>query len=82
METNPFNEFINMIRQEVAREIKPSFYIAKVVNTSPISIAFEGIELSSFYINSSLSDSLAAGDSVVVLREGDNFVVSEKVLKI
>lgn len=71
-----------MIRKEVANLSKPSFFIGKITNINPISVSFEGIELDSFYINSSLSNSLNVGDTVIVLREGDTFVVSEKVIKI
>lgn len=82
MNMNPFNELLDIIRKEVAKLIKPSFFIGKITNTSPISVAFEGIELSSFYINSSLSGGLSVGDTVIVLRDNDVFVVSEKVISI
>lgn len=81
MVTDPFNEFLDIIRKEVAKLIKPSFYIAKVINTSPITVSFEGVPLDSFYINSSLTSSLSTGDTVIILREGDNFVLSEKVVR-
>lgn len=81
MNTNPFNELLDIIRKEVAKVIKPSFYIAKVINTSPITVSFEGIPLDSFYINSNLTSNLSVGDEVIVLRDGDTFVVSEKVIR-
>ena len=82
MNTNPFNELIVMIRKEVAKLIKPSFYVGKITNINPLTVCFEGIELDSFYINSSLSNSLYIGDTVIVLRDNDTFVVSEKVINI
>lgn len=71
-----------MIRKEMAKLIKPSLFIGKITNINPISVSFEGIELDSFYINSSLSNSLYVGDTVIVLRDNDVFVVSERVIKI
>lgn len=96
MEKNPFNEFLTIIRQEVQKAIKPQL-ITGIVKSSPPDIIIEtnGIPLDKDnleidkglldrhnLINNNYENKLNVGDKVVLLRQGDLFLVLNKVVKL
>ncbi len=96
MEKNPFNEFLTIIRQEVQKAIKPQLITGIVKSSLPdIIIETNGIPLDKDnleidkglldrhnLINNNYENKLNVGDKVVLLRQGDLFLVLNKVVKL
>lgn len=97
MEKNPFNELISIIREEALNAYKSPIMTGIITSTFPnIKIKTNGIELDSddleiskdlldrhnLDVNNKYLDKLIAGDKVVLLRQGDLFLVLNKVVKL
>ena len=96
MEKNPFNAFLTIIRQEVQKAIKPQLITGIVKSSLPdIIIETNGIPLDKDnleidkglldrhnLINNNYENKLNVGDKVVLLRQGDLFLVLNKVVKL
>lgn len=96
MEKNPFNEFLTIIREEVQKAIKPQLITGIVKSSLPdIIIETNGIHLDKDnleidkslldrhnLINNNYENKLNVGDKVVLLRQGDLFLVLNKVVKL
>lgn len=96
MEKNPFNELLSIIRDEVQKAIKPQLITGIVKSPLPnLKIETNGIPLyrnnleidkglldRHNLINNNYEDKLNVGDKVVLLRQGDLFLVLNKVVKL
>lgn len=96
MDKNPFNEFLTIIREEVQKAIKPQLITGIVKSSLPdIIIETNGIPLDKDnleidkglldrhnLINNNYENKLNVGDKVVLLRQGDLFLVLNKVVKL
>ena len=101
---SPFNNLIDMFREEGKFYNEPSFYFAKVTSESPnLKVMINNMELdknnllidkslldrhnysitcSEGNINHNLKDKLSIGDKVVMLRDGNKFIIMSKVVRI
>ncbi len=96
MEKNPFNEFLTIIREEVQKAIKPQLItgIVKsslpdiIIETNGITLDKDNLEIDKGLldrhnlINNNYENKLNVGDKVVLLRQGDLFLVLNKVVKL
>lgn len=96
MEKNPFNELLTIIREEVKNAIKPQLITGIVKSPLPkLEIETNGIYLDKNnleidkclldrhnLINNNYEDKLNVGDKVVLLRQGDLFLILNKVVKL
>lgn len=76
---NPFNEFYSLIANAGGQE-KRVFYIGIVDSLAPFKISFMGIQLSKFFYNTQLSCN--AGDRVLILNDGQQFIVLCKLSEV
>ena len=101
---SPFNNLIDMFREEGKFYNEPSFYFAKVTSDLPnLKVMLNDMELnknnllidkslldrhnysitcSEGNINHNLKDKLSIGDKVVMLRDGNKFIIMSKVVRI
>ena len=101
---SPFNNLIDMFREEGKFYNEPSFYFAKVTSELPnLKVMINNMELdknnllidkslldrhnysitcSEGNINHNLKDKLSIGDKVVMLRDGNKFIIMSKVVRI
>jgi hypothetical protein len=101
---SPFNNLIDMFREEGKFYNEPSFYFAKVTSELPnLKVMLNDMELnknnllidkslldrhnysitcSEGNINHNLKDKLSIGDKVVMLRDGNKFIIMSKVVRI
>ena len=101
---SPFNNLIDMFREEGKFYNEPSFYFAKVTSELPnLKVMIIDMELdknnllidkslldrhnysitcSEGNINHNLKDKLSIGDKVVMLRDGNKFIIMSKVVRI
>lgn len=96
MEKNPFNELLSIIREEVKNSIKPQLITGIVKSQLPnLEIETNGIYLDRHnleidkglldrhnLVNDNYEDKINVGDKVVLLRQGDLFLVLNKVVKL
>ena len=101
---SPFNNLIDMFREEGKFYNEPSFYFAKVTSElTNLKVIINNMELdknnllidkslldrhnysitcSEGNINHNLKDKLSIGDKVVMLRDGNKFIIMSKVVRI
>lgn len=91
---DPYNAFIDLIIEKIKLTIEPSFFYAKVTNKLPdIKIKLNDIELDkdsllindlllNRYIENSEVYPLDIGDTVIVFRSGEKFIINSKVVSI
>jgi hypothetical protein len=87
MERDAFNQLIGIFRDEGRFYNEPSFFIGKVINSLPnLKVVTNGIELdrSDLKIDKFVldSNSLFNGDSVVLLKNENSFIIISKVVSI
>ena len=96
MEKNPFNELLTIIRKEVLNAIKPQLITGIVksplpnleIETNSIYLDRNNLEIDKCLldrhnlVNDNCEDKINVGDKVVLLRQGDLFLVLNKVVKL